>query len=57
MLGGRINQEIGMNPHTTIYETDKQHGTGNSSQYSVVIYMRKESRTEWICDSLICITE
>ena len=26
MLGGGINQELGMNIHTTTYETDNQQG-------------------------------
>ena len=38
--------------HTTIYKTDNQQGplysTGNSTQYSVITYMRKESVKEWI---------
>ena len=46
MLGGGINQELGINIHTTTYETDKDllYSTGNSTQYSVITYMRKESK-------------
>ena len=35
--------------HTTIYKIDDQQGpAGNSTHYSVITYMRKESETEWI---------
>ena len=38
--------------HTTMYKIDNQQGptisTGNSTQYSVITYMRKESEKEWI---------
>jgi len=46
MLGGGINQELGMNIHTTTNETDKAllYSTGSSTQYSVITYMRRESK-------------
>ena len=38
--------------HTTIYKIitnkDLLYSTGNSTQYSVMAYMRKESKNEWI---------
>ena len=38
--------------HTTIYKIDKQQdllsNTGNSTQYSVITYMGKESEKEWV---------
>ena len=38
--------------HTLLYRMDSQWGppysTGNSTQYSVIIYMGKESEKEWI---------
>ena len=42
---GGIEQELGMNTHTTTYKTDIQYssGTVNSAQYSVIAYVRKES--------------
>ena len=40
-LGGGINQELEMN----IYYTNKYllYSTGNSTRYSVITYIRKES--------------
>ena len=42
--------KIWLNTYTTIYKTDKQgptvYSTGNSTQYSVITYMRKESKKE-----------
>ena len=38
--------------HTTIKwisNKDLLYSTGNSTQYSVVAYMGKESRKEWMC--------
>ena len=51
--GWGINQELGMNIHTLLYIrqiTNKNlpSSTGNSTQYSVITYMRKESKKEWI---------
>ena len=38
--------------HTTIYKIDNQqyllYSTGNSTQYSLITYMRKETKKEWI---------
>ena len=38
--------------HTTVYKIDNQqeptYSTGNSTQYSVITYMGKESEKEWI---------
>jgi len=50
---GVINQELGINIHTILYKrqaTSKNLlcSTGNSAQYSVRIYMRKESEKEWM---------
>ena len=49
--GGGINQELGMNIHTLLYirwiaNKDLLYSTGNSTQYSVMTYMRKESKKE-----------
>ena len=33
---------------------DLLYSTGNSTQYSVIIYMGKESEKEWICESSHC---
>ena len=51
--GGGINQELGMNTHTLlcirqITNKDLLYSTGNSIQYSVITYMRKESKKERI---------
>ena len=52
--GGRINWEIGIDIYTLLYikyitNKDLLHSTGISSQYSVMTYMGKESKKEWIC--------
>ena len=52
MLGGGVNQEFRINIHTLLYIrqiTNKNllYSTGNSTQYSVITYMRKESEKEW----------
>ena len=51
--GGGINQEYGINRYTPIYikqitNKDLLYSTGNSTQYSVMAYMGKESKKEWI---------
>ena len=51
-VGGRMNWEIGIDIYT-IYKkqiTNKNllYSTGNSTQYSVMTYMGKESKKEWI---------
>ena len=51
MWRGRINQELGMNVYTVLYtrqisSKDLQYSKGNSTQYSVIIYVRKESEKE-----------
>ena len=48
-----INWEIGINIYTLLYIeqiTNKNlpYSTGNSTQYSVMTYMEKESRKEWM---------
>ena len=50
---GLINQELGINIHIILYKrqaTSKNLlcSTRNSAQYSVRIYMRKESEKEWM---------
>ena len=40
--------------HTTVYGMGGQtcytaHSTGNSTHYSVITYMGKESEKEWVC--------
>ena len=47
-----INQEIGFNIYTLLYikqitNKDLLYSTGNSTQYSVMAYMVKESKKEW----------
>ena len=47
---GEINQELGMNKHTLLYirqitNKDLLYSTGNSTQYSVITYIRKESES------------
>ena len=42
-----------MNTYTLLYiryitNKDLHYGKGNSTQYSVIIYMRKESKNEYI---------
>ena len=51
MSGGIINQEFRINTHTVLYirqvtYKDLLCSTGNSTQYSVIIYMRKVSEEE-----------
>ena len=50
---GGINQEFGINIYTPLYikqiiNKDLLYSPGNSTQYSVIIYMGKESEKEWI---------
>ena len=52
--GGRgINWEVGIYIYILLYtkqitNKDLLYSTGNSSQYSVMAYMEKESKKEWI---------
>ena len=51
MLGGGINQELGMTIHTLLYirqitNKDLLYSTGSSTQYSVLTYMRREYEKE-----------
>ena len=51
--GGGINWEIGIDIYTLLYikqisNKDLLYSTGNSTQYSVMAYMEKESKKEWI---------
>ena len=51
--GGGINWEIGIDLYMLLYIkqiTNKNLlcSTGNSTQYSVMVYMGKESKKEWI---------
>ena len=48
---GEINQELGMNKHMLLYirqvtNKDLLYSIGNSTQYSVITYMGKESKNE-----------
>ena len=49
MCEGRINQKLWINIYTLLQSIrlttnrDSLHSTGNSTQYSVITYMRKES--------------
>ena len=50
---GGINWEIGIDIYILLYikqitKKDLLYSTGNSSQYSVITYMGKESKIEWI---------
>ena len=50
---GGITQELGLNIHTLLYirqiiNKDLLYSTGNSTQYSVITYMRKEYGKECI---------
>ena len=50
---GRINWEIGTDIYTLLYikqitNKDLLNSTGNSTQYSVMTYIGKESKKEWI---------
>ena len=49
---GGINWEIGIDMYALLYlrwitNKDLLYSTGNSIQYSVITYMRKESEKEW----------
>ena len=51
--GGRINWETGIEIYTILYikqiaNKDLLYSTGNSTQYSVMTYMGKESKKDWI---------
>ena len=51
--GGGINWEIGIDIYILLYikqitNKDLLCSTGNSSQHSVMTYMEKESKKEWI---------
>ena len=64
---GGINWEIGIGIYTPLYiklitNKDLLYNTGNSTQYSVMTYMGKESKKRvdiciWITDSLCCTPE
>ena len=52
-VGGGINQEVAINIYTLLYikqiiNKDLLYSTGDSTQYSAITYMRKESKKEWI---------
>ena len=45
--------------HSTIYKTDNKdllYSTGNSTQYSVMVYMGKEPKKEWVYLYILLIT-
>ena len=51
--GSGRDWEIGIDIYTLLYikyitNKDLLYSTGNSTQYSVMAYMGKESKTEWI---------
>ena len=51
--GGGINWEIGTDTYTLVHiksitNKDLLYSTGNSTQYSVMGYIGKESNKEWI---------
>ena len=53
VTGGEINWEIGIDIYTLLYikqltNKDILYSTGNSTQYSVMAYMGKEYKKEWI---------
>ena len=53
-VGGGINQEFGINRYTLPYikkimNKDLLYSTRNSTQYSVMTSVGKESKKEWIC--------
>ena len=57
---GGINWEIGIDIYTLLYikeitNKDLLYSTGNSTQYSVMAYMGKESKKRM--DICICITD
>ena len=50
---GGINWELGIHIYTLLWikqitNRDLLYSTGDSTQYSVIIYMGKESEKEWI---------
>ena len=52
-LWGGIYWETGIDIYTLLYiekitNKDLLYSTGNSTQYSVMTYIRTESKTEWI---------
>ena len=52
MLGRGINWEVWIYMYTILYmeyisKKDLQHNRGKSTQYSVLIYMGKETEKEW----------
>ena len=52
--GGGIKWEIGIDIYILLYikqinNKDLLYSTGNSSQYSAMMCMGKESKKEWIC--------
>ena len=52
-MGGGISWKIGIDIYTLLYikqitNKDLLYSTGNSTQYSVMAYMGKESKKEWI---------
>ena len=52
--GGGINWEVGIDLYTLLYikqttNKDLPCSTENSTQYSVMTYMGKESKKEWMC--------
>ena len=52
-VGGGINWEIRIDTYTLLFIKQKSnenllYSTGNSTQYSVMTYMGKESKKEWI---------
>ena len=52
-IGRGINWEIGIDIHILLYikqitNKNLMYSTGNSTQYSVMAYMGKESKKEWI---------
>ena len=47
-VGGEINQELGISLHTLLFirqvtNKDLKYSTGNSTQYSLLTYMGKQS--------------
>ena len=59
---GRINQKIGIDICTPLDKkqiTNKNllYSTANCTQYFVMTYIGKESKKEWVFDSLCCAAE
>ena len=53
VVGGGINREIGIDLYTLLYikqitDKDLVYSIGNSTQYSVITYMGRESEKECI---------